>query len=142
MNKKLIELALIRAIPALVIEKVPNGRLKGLYKKLILEVDRQIRYSVMPNSKELFTIGKRLELFGLMTGWSGRPKQVSTMVSFCLRVMEDSETKFRPKIFTILNDILDYFERAGKTVQSSFWAGDLAAEKWQKIVNMPDSDFF
>lgn len=131
--KKMSELALIRGIPDLIVDDLKNGRLKGQCFKLVKEVDKQFLDFPSPDEMDISKISGILSSFGKSTGWENKPKHVMTLVSFCLDMVEKSENKNSKKLIDILNNIADYFERKKDANQSSFWSGQLAAEKWNAL---------
>ena len=134
-RNKIVELALIRGIPDMIIGTINEGRLKKLYKKLIKEIDIQLKTLTKPTGMDIYIIGNKLEKFGIDTGWNGKKKHVVTIISFCLDMIERSDSVFTKKTVFILNDLFDYFERINEFKYPSLWGGRCAAEKWVKIIS-------
>lgn len=133
-NKKMLELCTIICIPEFTKAKVQNGRLKRRYQKLEEEIEKELK--VLPKMSTLNRIrcDELLQRFFKETGWEGHGKHIATLASFCLGMLEDSEFEYNPKITDILNDIVDYFDRAGKAPGASFWSGSLAVDKWNLVI--------
>lgn len=129
------ELALCRALPDMC--KTQQGRVKGLYKNLQKETDRLLAMQPALQNKEVTVLAAMIDAFKQKTGWTGRGRHVLTYVSFLLAIL-DGESKYS-RIITILNNIVDYFDRAGKAPIACFWAGALAKKKWLDCIDMPRS---
>lgn len=134
-NKKLLELAMVASIREFTKETQSNGRLNNLYSRLSKIAFKEIEKIPRPSPLEIEKIGQLVDRFGKSTGWLGKEKHIATLASFCLGMIEDSEFNFNPRIVETLNDIIDYFERAGESPAPSFWAGGVAAEKWHNIIS-------
>ena len=130
--RKTTELTLVRAIEHLVVEK-KNGRLTGLLNRLVKAVDKELGRINGLSQSDIDEIGKRINTFAVSTGWLGKQRHLCTIVSFCLAMLDQSEFAYNQKITDILNEIYDYFDRAGKAPYQCNWAGSLAMEKWLKV---------
>ena len=133
-NRKMAELAMVISIPEFTKGEVKNGRLKNLYQKLTKTATMELERIPKASIVELVEIEDKVANFGKETGWEGKEKHIVTLASFCLGMLENSKSKFDSKIIEILNDIVDYFERAEKAPGPSFWAGSVAASKWNAIM--------
>lgn len=132
-QRKIAELALIRSIPTKEFDdgKMENGRLKGLFLKLQKLADKELgKLLQWPDQDDIAAIGIKLDEFGRITGWNGKERHVTSMISFCLGMIEESENRINPAIIDTLNKIIDYFERTGKQRQLCYLSGQVAAEKW------------
>ena len=130
MNERITELALVRAIPDQHMDKMRNSRLKGLYKKLLREVDRDISMLPRPSDADMRKIGRRIERFGMDTGWLGETRHTGTLLSFCADMVERSTFKHNPRILETINLIIEHFENVGDLKTACCWAGSIAADKW------------
>ena len=61
--RHMAELALIRAIPSLTVGDLKNGRLKGLFKRLVIAVDRDLVKLPRPEKTDLDIIWEKVERF-------------------------------------------------------------------------------
>lgn len=129
-HKKIAALGLCRALPDLA--RIPKGRLENLFKKLVREVDKNLANNLY--NWELVVIRERLDKFRDASGWGKKERHICTYVTFCMAVCED--TGLPQAIIDRLADIWYHFDRVGKAPAASNWAGVLAAEKWDKIVNV------
>jgi hypothetical protein len=135
LNRKMTELAMIISIPEFTKEDVKPGRLKNLFNRLSTTANRELEKIPRATIVELDNIEKLVGEFGKATGWEGKPKHIITLASFCLELIEMSEFKYSPKIISILNDIVEYFENAGRALPICYWAGSVAAGKWRNIMS-------
>lgn len=134
MNTRLTELALVRAVPDLTLGTLPPSRLGGLYARLQKEVDKDLSRMPKVSQQEIREIGKRIEKFGLATGWLGEERHVGTLLSFCAEMIESSQYNHNPRILETINLIIEHLENAGDLKTVCCWAGSVAAEKWQEVV--------
>ena len=132
-TRQISELALIRSIPDLTIGTLPPCRLKGLYIRLQKWVDKDLAMLPRVSSDDLEAIEKIMDRFGDDTGWFGKQKHVGTLLSFCAAIIENSEFKFHPRIMETINDIIDHLESGNDLHFQSFWGGEIAFEKWEKL---------
>jgi len=135
-NKKMTELAMIISIPEFTKDQVKPGRLKNLFNRLSQTATKELEMIPPATISELYDIENLVGDFGKSTGWEGKSKHIITLVSFCLDLIERSEFRHNPRITETLNDIVEYFERSGKSPAPAYWAGSIAAEKWQKIMEV------
>ncbi len=130
-KSKFAELALILAIPKMC--SAPPGRIRGLCDRIekaaLAEIERLPKLA----TEQMLEVGQKLDEFRAQSGkWQTRGAHVCTYVSFLLDLIDA-----RPwsKIKEILVEIVDYFDRAGKMPTPSAWAGELACDKFRKIIN-------
>lgn len=134
MHERMMELALVRAVPDLVIGDMKPSRLKGLYGRLQREVDRDLARLPRPSQSEIRQIACRVNEFGKATGWLGQQRHVSTLLSFCAEMNENSRFDHNPRILETINDIIAHLESGKDLPAASCWAGSVAAEKWKEVV--------
>lgn len=135
-NKKMMELCTVISIPQFTKCKVSNGRLKGLYDKLENVITKELEALPKMTTLNRIRVDALLEEFFKSTGWQGKPRHIATLASFCLEMLENSEFKYNQRITDVLNDIVDYFDRAGKAPAITYWAGGVAARKWSDIMEV------
>lgn len=132
--KKTAELALIRAIPDMILENCGKGRLHGLNLKIIEQVDNILSQMPRTGYMDMELISRKIFEFATVTGWERKQKHVATFASFALEMIENSPFTYPDKITDLLNDLIDYFERAGRITTAPFFAGGVAYEKWNQII--------
>ncbi len=132
-TRRISELALIRSIPDLTLGELPPCRLKGLYVRLQKWVDKDLHQLPRVSDADLEAIELVMDRFGEDTGWFKQQKHVGTLLSFCAAMIENSEFKFHPRIMETINDIIDHLESGNDLHFQSFWGGEIAAEKWEKL---------
>ena len=138
MNKKtdkILELALIRSIKTQLKESLNKGRLKNLLDKLEDLVDIELSFIEKITVKESLYIMDFVKRFGERTGWEGKEKSVSTLVSFCLTLIESSNFKYNPKIELILKEIFFYLENGNDAKPDSSLSGLLGFQEWRLLKN-------
>jgi hypothetical protein len=138
--KHLAELALIRAIPDLIVGGLERGRLKSLMTRLQKAVDLDLAKMRRPTKKDLDQVWEIVDTFRQQSGWDKKHHHPGTLVCFCLAVIDGSDRKINPRIIDALNQITDYYDRAGDLHPPSLWAADLACRKWMALFGIRDGD--
>jgi hypothetical protein len=133
MHERLMELALVRAVPDQHIEHMRPCRLRGLYERLIKAVDRDLARMPRPTDADIIKIGRRIERFGMDTGWLNETRHTGTLMSFCADMIERSTFDHNPRILETINEIILHMENGGDLKTSCCWAGSVAADKWMDI---------
>ena len=133
-NKKMMELALTISIPDFTTCRERNGRIEGLYKKLISVTTKELERLPKASRLDVIRIDSLLDEFNKASKWEGKSRHACTLASFCLDIIEKSTSRHNPKIIEILNGIVDYYERKGKVPAPAFWSGSVAADKWNRII--------
>ena len=137
MNHKLLirfsELSYIRAIPDLLHGELKYGRLNNLYNKLKKAVDADLVSLPALSDSDVLVIRDIIVEFGEKTGWTNKRRHIATLLSFAIAIIEASEHPHNPKIITILNDIIDYYDRKQHFKFICCNAGAVAAEKWKLV---------
>jgi len=133
-NKKMMELALTISIPDFTNCRERNGRIEGLYKKLIAVVTKELELLPKASRLDVLRIDNLLNEFNKESKWEGKSRHACTLASFCLDIIEKSTSRHNPKITEILNEIVHYYDRKGKVPAPSFWSGIVAANKWNRIM--------
>jgi len=134
MHERLMELALVRAVPDQHAPHMKPCRLRGLYERLIRDVDRDLAKLPRPTDAEIRKIGRRIERFGMDTGWLGQERHTGTILSFCAEMLETSPYPHNPGILKTVNEIILHMENIGDLKTACCWAGSVAAEKWYEGV--------
>lgn len=135
-KQTLATLAMARALPDFTLEKVPPGRLRNRYLKLITEVDKELRKLPRATPADMDELGAKLGDWGKSTGWLGKERHVCTITSFLLAILTD----YMPtagRVIETVEDIYDYFDRAKKVPAPSTWAGTSAYLKWIAMFGEP-----
>jgi len=133
MHERLMELALVRAVPDQHIEHMRPCRLRGLYERLIKAVDRDLARMPRPTDADIIKIGRRIERFGMDTGWLDQERHTGTLMSFCCDMIERSTFNHNPRILETINEIIQHMEAKGDLKTACCWAGRVAADKWMDI---------
>ena len=81
--KHMAELALIRAIPDLIVGGLENGRLKSLMRRLQKAVDLDLAKMRRPTKKDTDRIWEIVDAFRLQSGWDKKDHHPGTLVCFC-----------------------------------------------------------
>lgn len=134
------ELALIRAIPDLIVGGLERGRLKSIMARLQKSVDLDLAKMRRPSKKDTDWIWEIVDTFRRQSGWGKRHHHPGTLVCFCLAIIDRSGRKFNPKILNLLNDISEYYDRAGDLHRPSMWAADLACKRWLALFGIREDD--
>jgi hypothetical protein len=133
---RITELGLIRAIPEMLADgQVKNGRLRGLFRKLQKAVDGEFAVLPLVTDADMLVIKGLLDNFGAVTGWVRSDKHISTLLSFCLEMLERRRFNHNPRITQILGDIADYHMRKQDFKTVCCKAGVIAADKFDAVCN-------
>lgn len=136
--KKLAELGIIRALPTIKAEDIVKqgrllGRIHNLEKACTIEM-RKVKGGEKLYLQHKDTILKLLTIFGEMTGWMNKGVHLLIGASFCLKIIENSEFEYTPKIAENLNDIIDYFGRGNVNLDETFEeVYPIAIEAWNNL---------
>jgi len=120
---KLAELALIRAIPDMSVVDLKNGRLKGLYTRLVKAVDKDLQSITKATRQDLTECRKLVFGFLKLTGWDGNTKHIFTLLSFCSLMLEESQFRYNPNIQNVINELFGFIEQREPVRPICCWAG-------------------
>ena len=135
MYTRLMELALVRAVPDQHVNGMKPCRLRGLYQRLVKEVDKDLVKQPRPSDSDIRQIAKKIERFGEETGWLNENRHVGTIFSFCADMLERSVFPHNPRILETVNLIVEHLENGGDLKTACCWAGTIAAEKWSILTH-------
>jgi hypothetical protein len=138
--KHLAELALIRAIPDLVVGGLKKGRLKSLMTRLQKAVDLDLAKLRQPTQQDLDLIWEVVDTFRRESGWGKKHHHPATIACFCLAIIDRSDRRFNTRIIAMLNEISEYYDRVGDLRRPSLWAADLACRKWLALFGIHERD--
>uniref|UniRef100_A0A6M3LZ54 Uncharacterized protein n=1 Tax=viral metagenome TaxID=1070528 RepID=A0A6M3LZ54_9ZZZZ len=125
-------LAVIKAMPDMLIGKLVQGRLLGLMKKLQKEAYSELMLGRELNIREVIILSGKINKWMEAVGWHGKEKHSCTFVSFLL-YLHNEYIPENERIFGMLDDIFKYFDRVGKAPEATGWAGSRAAKLWTEI---------
>lgn len=128
-QRKIMAIAFCKMIP--IGTKVKRGRLKNLLERLEKESEKEMQKTLPISQNDLLDMKAKVVRLQKIIGWDGKDKHPMTAVSFALKIVDEFNM---PKIVFLMNEITDYFERAGALYPACNWAGGLAADKWDEIV--------
>ena len=125
------ELALVNSVPTMFKEGLKKGRLKSQFDKMSRITNKELRKFHLNDDQFNWLAGK-LDAFGEACGWHGKERHAATIVSFCISLVDRSD-KFPQGVMDAMNNVIDYYERAGNLPYQSCWAGDIAMKKWEGL---------
>ena len=141
---KVAELGIMRSMEDFLTEQLKPGRLKRRFMEVSIIVDGELR-NLYKNDPHFFSDNKEectvyLEKFGRIMGMGVKAEKkddihVASVVAFCLCFLEETKTKYTPKLCEYLKDILEYYERGENINYSDFWKGRKFYEEWEKLNN-------
>lgn len=131
-KRKLAELSLIYGVP-IVTQAKENSRLAGLQRKLQKLVMPDLMTIPNIGEKEAAYVDEHVEDWLKKIGWWAEPKHVSSLISFCLDMVENSPFKYNPRIEKTLQKIAEHLEIGKELDYQSIQAGTEIADKWQEI---------
>lgn len=132
-TKKIVEIAFVVAIPKMIKDKIKKGRFRNLCRMLYKTSTKELNKIQLTKAEESTALETIFE-FGKRTGWEGKQKNVMTLISFALCLIEESEFEHNAKIISVLNDMYEYLSRRDGVPAGCDWAGQLAVEKMQIIM--------
>jgi len=130
--RKKAELSILHSVPTLS-DAVENSRLAGLQRRLQKIVHPIIQGIKGVSAEDMAEVIQKIHDWGIVTGWLQSKRHTSTVVSFCLRMIEESPVKHDPKILEILTALAAHLENSKEMRMLSCKAGDIAYEKWKKL---------
>lgn len=130
--QKTAELALALALADQLEPKTQQGRLKTLFRKLEKTVMDEFKDTRKLTRAESEAAKRIVIRFADVSGWDGKPRHICTKINFLLALYEDRP--YAQKIIPVLNNIYEYFDRAGDAPAASLWSGCLAMEKWEAVL--------
>jgi len=140
-NKELIikaaELGILRSMEGFLQEPLKPGRVKARFEMIRMFVDMHLKevYEQCPdfyrdNKEDITTY---LNLLSDSIPWIKGETHIVSVISFCCAFLERSKTKFNPKMYVHLNEIMGYYERAGNVSYKDIYNGSEYDKHWQRI---------
>ena len=114
-------------------KNIKKGRLRRLYKDLEKCMYKELRKFQFVSNDECRQAEEIVTAFGEKTGWLNAPRHIMTHISFYAAMMEESTYQFPKKAFRIMNDITDFFERAGHHYIQNDMSGEVALNGWLEM---------
>ena len=104
-EKIMAEMSIVLLLPESLIPKIKPGRLKIQMQKLSVLINSEL--SKMPKmTEEVETLlGKKITVWGKKTRWYGNEKHIASVVSFMLKIIENSGHEYDNEIFVTLNNV-------------------------------------
>lgn len=127
---KSAELALGLYFGDVVAPDLPNGRLKGKMKRLSSVIMKMLQDMPGLSRPEVKPAQARVEKFVDAVGWEKKSLSYLTIANFLLALYEDKP--YGNRLIPVLNDIYNYFERAGKKYPACEWSAARAADLWEE----------
>jgi len=131
--QKVAELCFIKALPKFIINDLKPGREKNLVDRLEKAVDISLAKSPQLTWGEMREARNRMAVWGKETGWYDKEKHITTLISFLLAMIEESQFTFDPKIIECLNNLFEYVDRKYPAKTICMVAGGIANDKWRSI---------
>ncbi len=128
------ELALVYGFQDFIRGNLKPGRFKNLCGRLKKECGKDLSRLIIPQGQKIKAVNLLRE-FMQSAGWYKKSRHVTTYLSFCLAMIENSKFRYNPEIIITLNKLIDYLEKGGFLHEPCCWAGDLAARKWEGLFN-------
>ncbi len=138
----LAELGILRSMPSFLAEPLKPGRLRSRFMEVEFIVDQELK-NIYANNPDIYIDNKQeitvyLEKFGKILNVANLEKEdihVASVVCFCLCFLENTQTKYPEKLYTYLQDIVSYYERADNIQYGDFLKGKNFHEEWERINN-------
>jgi len=137
---KASELGILRSLPEFLAVPLQIGRLRRRFEEVGMMVDVELR-KIFKQDPDFFSDNKEecgvyLEKFGMIMGTDAEKKvdiHVASLVAFCLIFLEESKSKYPDKLYTYLQDILNYYERNDNVKYSDFQKGVSFSDEWELL---------
>jgi hypothetical protein len=133
------ELGIMRSIPDFLEHDLKPGRLKRLFLEIGMIVDGELR-KIYHTNTTFFEDNKEelaevLEQFGKITVWGEDKNEVhvSSVIAFCLAILEHTKSKYTPKLIELFVDVLDYYERVQDLDHKDLWEGEQFEKSWSSL---------
>jgi hypothetical protein len=140
--KFVAELGILKTIPDFLEKPLKPGRLKRLFIEIDSLINIELRKIVKRNptfyKDNKSALAYYLDQFGKEANWIGKESHVASVISFCLAFLEVSNYKYPDKLFELLNDVVDYFERVGNIEQDDLFNAENFINVW---TNIPDYEW-
>ena len=137
--RKIACLAVIKAMPDMLIGKLVQGRLLGLMKRLQKEAYSELMLGRELNIREVIILSGKINKWMEAVGWHGKEKHTCTFASFLL-YLHNEYIPENDKIFNTLDNIYKYFDRVDKAPEAAGWAGSRAGTLYTEIFGGIDHD--
>lgn len=131
-KRKLVELTLIFGVPILMNAK-ENSRLAGLQRKLQKLVMPDLLTLPGVGDEEVTFVDNKMEVWFKQIGWWKNPTKVSTLISFCMDMLEESPYKYNPKIIETLDDIAVHLDKNQEFIKHTMKERDALLDSWKTI---------
>jgi len=135
--KFVAEIGILKTIPDFLKEPPKEGRLKRIFTEIDFILNKILQKKVRKNPNyykdNVKGLAYYLDKFGHEAKWIGEETHVASVISFCLVFLEQSQEKYPEKLFTLLNELIDYYERVGHIKFEDFKIAEDFAEVWQNI---------
>jgi hypothetical protein len=140
--KFVAELGILKTIPDFLEEPLKPGRLKRIFIEIDSLINIELKKIVRKNptfyKDNKSALAYYLNQFGKEANWIGKGTHVASVISFCLAFLEVSNYKYPDKLFELLNDAVDYFERVGNIEQDDLFNAENFINVW---TNIPDYEW-
>lgn len=131
-KRKLAELTLIFGVPILM-DAQENSRLAGLQRKLQKLVMPDLLALPGIGNEEILFVDSKMEAWFKQVGWWKNPTKVSTLISFCMDMLEESPYKYNPKIMDTLDDIAVHLDKNQEFIRHTMQERDALLDSWKAI---------
>ena len=133
-NKQRAELALLISLPETIKGITKPGRLRNLISKIAGEAEKIYDNEFKKATKsEQFYIGMSLDKFNRSAQWSKRPRHILSYLSAIAIFIEGRGYR---KIESLIMEVTDYYERAGKVQPACYWSALDAEKLWNNSFNI------
>lgn len=111
-REHMTELALIRAIPDMILGRIPKGRISNIYKKLQKYVDKILCTFPQVSALDKMDIQERIFSFGRSADWERREVDITTLLSFVLDLIENSKFEYPGQVIAALNEAFEFLTQS------------------------------
>ena len=131
-RQKLAELSLIYGIP-IIMQAKENSRLAGLQRKLQKQVMPDLMTLPTMGDEQAVFIDDRIEAWLKKIGWWYNETHISTLVSFCMDIIEESPFKYNPQIMDTLIKIAEHLDNGKEFKHPKMEDRDALLDTWKTV---------
>lgn len=135
---KIAELALIKALPEMMLPAYQACAIAGKLESINKKIDKHLDRLPVVTDQDKIKIRERLIEFEKQTGWTrGNGKAPATLILFAMALLDDAEYQVPDGVLETLTNIIlhmeDHPDKTKRPAPACYWAADQAVAKWRRV---------